>query len=327
MTAALVLARIGLAAVFAVAGVAKLADREGSARAAREFGLGRLASAAAVLVPLVELGIAAALVPVSSARVAAAGAALLLLAFAVAIVVALARGQRPDCHCFGKLHSSQAGPATLLRNTGLAAVAAAVAAGPAGQVGWLELAGSAAAVLVIAQVIVGYVLLRRYGRALRRIDELEGRLEHETGSDIGSPAPDFTLPASTGTETKLTDLLAPARPVLLVFVDTGCGACTTLLPELGRWQHERREDVTLAVIGQGDPERLRAAAEEHGIERLLLARDKAVTDAYGAYGIPSAVLIAPDGLVASPLLYGAQDIELLFGGPEKRDAGEAVVYA
>src|SRR5947208_3641154 len=37
----LVVVRIGLAAVLAVAGVAKLADREGAARAARDFGLGR----------------------------------------------------------------------------------------------------------------------------------------------------------------------------------------------------------------------------------------------------------------------------------------------
>lgn len=90
MTSALVFARIGLAAILAFAGVAKLADREGSARAAREFGLVRLASAAAVLVPVVELGLAAALVPASSAQVAAAGVVVLLSAFTAAMAVALA---------------------------------------------------------------------------------------------------------------------------------------------------------------------------------------------------------------------------------------------
>src|SRR5690348_1071380 len=102
----LVFVRIGLAAVFAVAGVAKLMDREGSAGAARGFGLGSFASVAALVVPLVELTLAPALIPASSARFAAAGAAALLATFTVAIGVALARGRRPDCHCFGQLHSS-----------------------------------------------------------------------------------------------------------------------------------------------------------------------------------------------------------------------------
>src|SRR5262249_60555088 len=116
---------------------------EGSARAAREFGPGRFAPVAAVLVPLVELALAAALFPASSARFAAAGAAMLLAAFAVAIAVALARGRRPDCRCFGKLHSYQAAPAALLRNTALAALAVLVVLRPAAQPGWLELAASA----------------------------------------------------------------------------------------------------------------------------------------------------------------------------------------
>ena len=47
--------------------------------------------------------------------------------FAAAIAVNLARGRRPDCHCFGDLHARPAGPATLGQNLVLAAGAGAVA--------------------------------------------------------------------------------------------------------------------------------------------------------------------------------------------------------
>ena len=50
----------------------------------------------------------------------------LLVLFMAGIGVALARGEQPDCHCFGQLHSSPAGWGTLVRNGVLAAAAAVV---------------------------------------------------------------------------------------------------------------------------------------------------------------------------------------------------------
>jgi uncharacterized membrane protein YphA (DoxX/SURF4 family) len=64
LNTALLVARLLLAAVFATAGVAKLADREGSRRAITDFGVPpSLAAALAVLLPLCELAVAAALPP------------------------------------------------------------------------------------------------------------------------------------------------------------------------------------------------------------------------------------------------------------------------
>src|ERR687884_2264682 len=94
-------ARVLLALVFGVAGLAKLADRAGSRRALRDFGLpGWLASPLGVLLPLVELGIAVALLPAVSAWWGAVGAAALLVLFLVGMSVTLLRGRRPACHCF-----------------------------------------------------------------------------------------------------------------------------------------------------------------------------------------------------------------------------------
>ena len=46
----------------------------------------------------------------------------------------MARGEEPDCHCFGQIHSAPAGPPTLARNAvlaGCAAVIVAYGSGPA----------------------------------------------------------------------------------------------------------------------------------------------------------------------------------------------------
>src|SRR5829696_2845482 len=124
MGTALLLARLLLALVFAVAGVAKLADREGSRRAVVDFGVpSALAAPLGLLLPLAELTVAATLLPASTAWWGAIGALALLLLFIIGISVNLAHGRKPDCHCFGQLHSAPAGWKTLARNGVLAAVA------------------------------------------------------------------------------------------------------------------------------------------------------------------------------------------------------------
>jgi len=124
MGSGLLVARLVLAAVFAVAGVAKLADPAGSRRAVGEFGVPRaLAGPLGTALPVMELAVAVALLPAVSAWWAAIGALVLLAAFIATIAVNLARGRQPDCHCFGQLHSAPAGGSTLARNGVLAALA------------------------------------------------------------------------------------------------------------------------------------------------------------------------------------------------------------
>lgn len=291
--------------MLAIAGVAKLADRKGAEQAARDFGLGRFAPGVAVMLPLVELALAAALVPASSARIAAVGAVLLLAAFTVAIATALARGRRPDCHCFGRLHSSASGPTTLLRNAGLAAVAVVVAGRPAAPVGWIELSVSGAGVLVGAQALLAYVLLRRYGRALRRIEELEAGVERPAALAVGDEAPEVELPQFGAGETTLRGLLEPGRALLLVFVDPGCGPCHALLPELAGWIDDR---VLPVFVSRGDLD-TNAVFAEYG--EVLLQREHEVAELYGAHATPSAVLIDPDGRIARPLAIGRDAIREL----------------
>ncbi len=121
---ALLVARLLLAAVFLLAGIAKLSDPQGTIQGLHDFGLPwRLAQALGLLLSLGEIVVAVALVPLASAWYGACGALGLLLIFVVAIGINLARGRKPDCHCFGQLHSAPVGWPTLVRNGVLGALA------------------------------------------------------------------------------------------------------------------------------------------------------------------------------------------------------------
>jgi peroxiredoxin len=339
---ALLVARVILAAVFTVAGVAKLADRAGSRQAVIDFGAPvTLATPLALFLPLVELAVAAALLPVASAWWSALGALALLLFFIAAMAVNLARGRKPDCHCFGQLGSSPVGWSTLARNGILAGAAGFIVwqgrhdPGPSA-LSWAahltpaELVGLVAGLLLLGLLIgQGSFLLnlaRQHGRLLVRLEALEARLDAgdsepsapqeapaapEPGLPVGSPAPPFSLSGLHGETLTLDFLRAAGKPVLLVFSDPGCGPCHALLPEIGRWQRDHAASLTVALVSRGALEVNRATSAEQGLTHVLVQQDREVADAYLAAGTPSAVLVRPDGTIGSPLAAGADQIRAL----------------
>ena len=337
MDIALLLVRLVLAGVFAVSGVAKLADRAGSRQAMTDFGVPQsLAAPFGVLLPLAELTVAITLLPAVTAWWGALGALALLLLFVAGIGANLARGRKPDCRCFGQLHSAPAGWSTLARNAVLAALAAFVVlrgygAGP-GALSWLG--GLSAAGLLgflFGLVVLGLLgiqgwfllhLLRQNGRLMVRLQALEARLggaapapsgngsQRVAGLPVGSAAPDFGLRNLRGEEVTLDDLRAAGEPVLLLFTSPDCGPCTELLPEIGRWQEEHSEKLTISVISHLSAEENRAKVAEHGLEgSVLLQEDWEVAEPYGAEATPSAVLVRHDGTIGSPLAEGPDAVE------------------
>ncbi|MBV8958339.1 MAG: DoxX family membrane protein [Actinobacteria bacterium] len=113
----ILIARVVLAVVFAVAAVGKLADRPGTRGALVDFGVPEsLADPGALVLPFAELTVSAFCLVGPVAVWGAMGALVLLAFFSTGIAVSLASGRRPDCHCFGQLHSAPAGPGTLARN-------------------------------------------------------------------------------------------------------------------------------------------------------------------------------------------------------------------
>src|SRR5919107_1494591 len=284
MGAALLIARLVLAAVFTLAAVAKLSDLKGSRQAIIDFGVpSAIAAPLGLVLPLAELTVAATLLPASTAWWGALGALTLLSVFVVGITYNLARGRKPECHCFGQLHSAPAGWKTLARNGVLAAIAGFVLW--AGQ--WWFLVH----------------LLRQNGRLLVRLEAVEatlteggsvapsqnGTARHEAeGLPVGSTAPEFVLSGLHGESLTLDALRSSGKPVMALFTDPGCGPCNAMLPDVGRCQQEHAQKLTLALVSRGGVEENKTKAQEHALKKVVLQKDWEVSESYEIRGTPSA---------------------------------------
>jgi uncharacterized membrane protein YphA (DoxX/SURF4 family)/peroxiredoxin len=317
MNDALVIARLFLAAVFFVAGVSKLADRPGTRQALADFDVpARLADPLVLLLPAAELAVATALLFPTTARWGAAGGLVLLALFVVGLTRVLRRGETPDCHCFGQLHSKPASWMTVARNVVLAIPAAYVAlTGPGPSLSswvastsatdlWLIAIGALAALATATSV-----LLWRENRRLRSTGGQTGAAA--APRQIGALAPRFALPSTAGTAVSLQDLLADDRACVLTFVSPGCGPCAALLPELAHWHDTITERLSLTVVAPVQVTQAEMLAREHALTDVLIDEQATVMHAYGVWGTPSAVLVASDGTVRSAPVAGRVAIESL----------------
>ncbi len=315
MNDALIVARLGLAVVFVVAGVAKLTDRSGTRQALSDFELPRrFAGPLSLALPAAELAVAVALLFPTMARWGATGGLLLLALFVVGLVRVLRHGKAPDCHCFGQVHSEPASWTAVARNVVLAIPAAYIAlAGPGPSLAswvagtdatglWLTATATLAALATIAAVI-----LWRENRRLRAIDGPTVA----THRQIGSLAPHFTLPSTVGRAVSLQEILGGERSCLLTFVSPGCGPCKVLLPELARWQGTVNERLALTLVVSADAVQAEQLAREYALTEVLVDNQSTVMQAYEVMATPSAVLVASDGTVRSAPVSGRVAIESL----------------
>jgi peroxiredoxin len=250
------------------------------------------------------------------------------MVFCAAITRILRRGEQPDCNCFGKVHSAPIGWRTLARNGALAAMAVLVAAAGPGQGIGDALAGvrvtTVGVVLVLISLavafegFVGWQLFRQNGRLLERVRALEDAAEDRgmrtpepAGLPVGHPAPTFELADLHGRKRTLADLLAPGLPVALVFSDPDCGACVELAPRLGRLREEHAGSLEIALISRGTPAENRALLGGGRLEDVLLQEDREVLAAFRIDTVPSAMIVDPDGRIATPTGSGYPAIEEL----------------
>ena len=354
--------RFLLAAVFLVAGATKLVDRAGSARAMRDFGVAAaLAGPLGVMLPVLEIATAAALIPAALAWYGAAGAAALLALFMAVTGLTMARGRKPDCHCFGRLHSVPVGWPTLARSGVLAACAAfLVARGPLG-IGpgvWTWFLGLDEHGRRVALVLAGVaclVFFRLVDRARPRPEsvvteapiappaarprppaprrpmppppprepEPERIYPRGVGLDIGTPAPPFALPGISGRTHSLDSLRVPGKTLMLLFTSPYCESCQALWPSVVRWMREQDGWLRIVMISRGTAEENIAKIKGLGVEEVLLQRAFEVAESYDCSSTPSAVLVDEDGKIASPLALGAMSItELIKEGRAGKERQE-----
>jgi peroxiredoxin/uncharacterized membrane protein YphA (DoxX/SURF4 family) len=326
MNTILVVARVGVAAVFALAAVAKLADMPGSRAALDGFNVpARLVPSGAFALPLAELAAAVMLVIEPTVRIGAALAILLLLAFIGGIASALRRGVRPECHCFGQLQSEPVGTDTLVRNVLLAAVGVLVlAAGPGPAIdGWARTSSGdlvALAAVSLVAIVLAYVCYSQWRGVASHVPGAFGPPAPVT-LKTGQALPSFTAVDEAGETVSSAQLLAEAPRNVLVFTSASCGPCLALLPELARWRRQLIGRIAFHVLSSGEEAEAQRLAKENELP-LFLDPGSAAANAVGVYGTPSAIAVDEQGRVIAPMAMGAPPIEALIRVILKRPPDE-----
>ena len=253
----------------------------------------------------------------STAWWAALGSLLLLCVFIFVIGLNLQRGRAPDCHCFGQLYSRPLGWTTLLRNLGFATLAAFLLwlgfhdAGPGIQtLAANHTGGFAGAALVL--VLIGFALF--YWQRNRSRDTDDGQAT-ESAKTKGLPtdaiAPAFELPGYDGRKGSLEQLLKPEKPVMLIFSNPNCGPCAALFHEVGHWQRDHSELITIAIISQGTIKDNFVNTARNNLKSVFLQQQREVAEAYAAQLTPTAVIVRANGRIGSAVAAGADEIRAL----------------
>ncbi len=343
MEIVLLIARLILVVIFGVAGAAKLADRPGARRALAGFGIPEALTPLLVLgLPLAEIIVALALLPLATAWWGAIGAATLLLIFLIGIGVNLVRGTSPDCHCFGQLHSEPVSWSVFVRNAVLAAIAGFILlqgkdTPGLSAVDWMQdlrageavslcLSAVAAALLIPIFVMLRKalkqqtILLETVTAMKKLIDEdyvepvpveREDAAPPVEGLPVGAVAPSFSLPSLAGGTISLEELLSLGKSVLLLFISPTCSPCKILLPHIRVWQRDYGDHLTVVLMSKGTEKEVQAKIAKYESRYVLLQGESSVADEYQSKWTPSAVLINRQGRIASQMTSGDEAIRAL----------------
>jgi len=347
MEIVLLIIRLVLFGVFAVSGISKVLDPEGTAKAMREFGTpNEFSRFFSVALPFAELVFAACFLFVSMSWVGSAGALLLLATFTGGMIWQMRLGRAPDCHCFGQIHSEPVGTKSIIRNLIFALLAAILFfQGRDGQ--GAELSATASGMLqmvlilllvTIAVVLLGYLvkLTAQQNEIIRRIGVLElasGDLKPVVRNDagdpsdglpIGAPIPDFAIPDINGRIFTPLQMLADKRPHLLLFVGPECAPCELLLPDIREWESQFAGKLDIVFVSHGSVD---ANRKKFGTDRkVLVEKERGLANAVNAKWTPTAIFVGADGNIASHIAAGDVAIRRLAEQIKTRELSDEFVY-
>jgi thiol-disulfide isomerase/thioredoxin len=289
-----------------------------------DFGVPKgLAAPFGILLPIVELLVALALLTRAFAYWGGIGAFSLLVIFIIGIGVTLARGQAPDCHCFGKLSKGPIGFKTIARNTIFCAMATVIVQQGPRQPGMLEwtarfsgtqlsmiFGGCTLFLLLILNLFLLLQIIKQNGRTLLRIEALEAKAGGNAEAPapaavpVGSPAPEIELPDLEGNKVELKSF--SGNPMVALFWNPGCGFCQKMLEPLKAWENNGGFDsLKLLVVSTGSVEDNQAQGFR---SRVVLDSGFSAGNKFGASGTPSAIKIDGEGNIASSVVVGADEV-------------------
>lgn len=151
-------------------------------------------------------------------------------------------------------------------------------------------------------------LVRSDAKNTERYSKAKNALETSVGKPYKG---DFEIPDGEGKSVRLSDYMDGKRYLLLDFWASWCVYCRQAMPELKQLSEEHSK--TLRVLSIGVREKSKAdndrARESLGISwETIFDKDNVSYDAYGVLGIPTLILISPEGEV---VFRGYQPAKLL----------------
>lgn len=319
--------RLILAALLATAGIAKLADLSGAEKAAQGFGVsGNLARVGPIALSVLEIAIAGSFLFPESSWYAAIAAGTLLVVFIGMMTYQWSKGNAPDCHCFGQLHSEPVGLKSIVRNVIFLAISVPLLVRGQGRQGLAieqitaemmpTILGGLAVIMLAGALLYLRRIIRLQNELGRRIDVLEviaregTAVDHEHSTDpyqglpIGAFIPDFELPSLDGRMVTLSDIAKPGKPVLFFFVAPGCTPCQAMMPDIKRWTDDLADRVTIVFISRGTGNENKRKFSHLDSSTVLLDSDRSFAEAVGGKWTPTALLVDSNGKVLSHVAVG-----------------------
>ncbi len=113
----------------------------------------------------------------------------------------------------------------------------------------------------------------------------------------GEPAPDFVLNDISGNPVRLSDFRG--KFVVLEFWATWCPPCKLAIADLNELQAKQMEEefVLLSISTDWEISTVESFMEDYYITYPVLFDDKGVSNIFGAYQLPTTVVIGKDGRV------------------------------
>ena len=150
--------------------------------------------------------------------------------------------------------------------------------------------------LMIANIGLFLRMNQLQQEVLAALQPLQAMSSRPEGLEIGTKAPQFTLPDTEGRMVSLEDFAG--REVLLLFSSIQCSACAEMYPYLGVFS-QRHPDVAVLMLSRGSAEENQSLVEAQGYAFPILAWDNAVARDYQIPGVPFCYVIDGEGMIAN----------------------------
>ena len=320
----LLILRLVLAGVFGLAAISKAFDMQGSVKAFADFGVPTgFRKPLAYILPALEFAVAVALLFTKISWYGGLGANALLLIFVAGMLYQFAKGNAPDCHCFGQIHSEPVGVSSIVRNIALLIPAGILSVQGRAEQG-LSISSTPQEVLtlsigvtVVSLVLIAILYLRslteQHAKILRRLEVMDliekgsTTVERDAighpreGLPFGALVPEFAAKDLDGKTVTLREIKSYGLPVLFLFVSPTCTPCKAMGPEIDEWEAEFKDRVKFVFVTELTAEENRAKFAHVPGRTILLQDDKerAIASIFRAKWTPMAVLMNRKGRIAS----------------------------